>query len=241
MPYNYKVEPTANPLTADKLYEGLMVCFSDVTTNPNRVGILEKTTTTINSVRYPWAATIDSVRYEFDRDGCLPGTTTPVLYGVVSDGSLDPTTDTYESRAGGQGESDKVSLKTMYPKDYFACHALNALIQTLDNPLAINDGTIALLAAKSYKIAQAMAKEAYESRENDAASEEQSGESYVEVDETTLQTNTERILYNINESLKASNDLIDAGVKVKGNSSYPFYLRGSDLNNPVYTQEVQPE
>jgi hypothetical protein len=103
-----------------------------------------------------------------------------------------------------QGESNTVSLHSMTPKDHFACEALNALIQRIDNPLSMSDGTIALLAAKSYKIAQAMAKEAYGSRENDKNSSEESGTDYVNVDDTSLSNNTERLLYNINESIKAN-------------------------------------
>ena len=67
---------------------------------------------------------------------------------------------------------------------------------------------IATLAAKSYKIAQAMAKEAYGSRQNDKKSSEASGTDYVNVNKTSLQTNTERILYNLNESIKTNIDVL---------------------------------
>ena len=96
----------------------------------------------------------------------------------------------------------------MTPKDYFACEALNSLIKRIDNPLSMSDGVIAALAAKSYKIAQAMAKEAYGSRQNDKKSSEESGTNYVTVDKTSLQTNTERILYNLNESIKTNIDVL---------------------------------
>ena len=37
----YNVTHTNNPLTENELYEGRMVCFANVDTNPNNTGILE--------------------------------------------------------------------------------------------------------------------------------------------------------------------------------------------------------
>ena len=60
-----------------------------------------------------------------------------------------------------------------------------------------------------------MAKEAYGSRENDKNSSEESGTDYVNVDDTSLSNNTERLLYNINESIKANTQSNkDTGIKI---------------------------
>lgn len=204
----YNVTHTNNPLTENELYEGRMVCFANVDTNPNNTGILESIRRISGSDSY-WKAVINGVEYIFDKKGRkvenAKSIGNPILYGLENVGDINPTTETSITRSGGgTGQSNTVSLNTMSPKDYFACEALNSIIQRINNPLAIDDGMISVIAAKAYKIAQAMAIEAYNSRENDAASS--GGAGYVSVDNTDLQTNTEKILYNLNESLKAIKD-----------------------------------
>lgn len=223
MPYSYNVTPTANPLSKDQLYEGLVVCFSDVQTNPNNTGVLEKRKDTGGAL-VGWTAVINGTKHDFDLYGYDTSNNTIRLYGVLSDGDIDPTQTTARTRAASAAdESTTVSLTYMTPKDYFACEALNALIQRIDNPLSMSDGMIAVLAAKSYKIAQAMAKEAYGSRQNDKKSSDESGTDYVNVDELSLQTNTERILYNINESIKANTKSNkDTGIKVSNIDKVKF-------------------
>ena len=236
MPYSYNVTPTANPLSKDQLYEGLLVCFSDVQTNPNNTGVLEKRKDTGGAL-VGWTAVINGVKHDFDLYGYDISNNAVRLYGVLSDGDIDPTRSTAHTRAASaEDESNTVSLTSMTPKDYFACEALNSLIQRIDNPLAMSDGTIALLAAKSYKIAQAMAKEAYGSRQNDKSSSEESGTDYVEVDDASLSTNTERLLYNINESIKANTSTIkNTGVKISNIDEVEIV---TSENSPINTKEV---
>ena len=208
MAYNYNVTATANPLSKNQLYEGLLVCFNNVQNNPNNTGILEKRKDT-GGAPIGWTTVINGVKHNFDLYGYDINDNTVRLYGVISEGNIDPTKDTFDTRApSSDDESNIVSITYMTPKDYFACEALNSLIQRIDNPLAMSDGVIAALAAKSYKIAQAMAKEAYGSRQNDKKSSEESGTDYVNVNKTSLQTNTERILYNLNESIKTNIDVL---------------------------------
>lgn len=217
MAYNYNVTATTNPLSKSQLYEGLLVCFSNVQSNPNNTGILEKRKDTGGAL-IGWTSVINGIKHDFDLYGYDTRDNTVRLYGVLSDGDIDPTQTTARTRAAStEDESNTVSITYMTPKDYFACEALNSLIQRIDNPLAMNDGMIATLAAKSYKIAQAMAQEAYGSRQNDKKSSDESGTDYVNVDETSLQTNTERILYNLNESVKANTKVLkDTGIKFNG-------------------------
>lgn len=222
MAYEYNIKVTTNPLSENELYDGKIVCLDGVATNPNKTGILQKAKRYgLNGIR--WEAVINGVNREFNSIGAyLNAPNVPVLYGVESITMLDPTTSTSTTRSsGGEGKSDVVSLVSMTPKDYFACHALTALIQRVDNPLAMDDGTIALIAAKSYKIAQAMAIEAYGSRENDNASSSSGTE--VVVDKNSLQTNTDRILYNINESIKANTkNNKEIGVKISNIDKVKF-------------------
>lgn len=223
MAYTYNVKATANPLSRNQLYEGLLVCFSNVQSNPNNTGILEKRKE-ISGALLGWTAVINGVKHDFDLYGYDINDNTIRLYGVLSDGDIDPTKTTARTRAASaEDEANTVSITSMTPKDYFACEALNALIQRSDNPLAMSDGMIAVLAAKAYKIAQAMAIEAYGSRQNDKKSSDESGTDYVTVEETSLQTNTERILYNINESIKANTKSNkETGIKVNNIDKVKF-------------------
>lgn len=222
MEYGYNIEVTTSPLSENELYAGKVVCLQGIATNPNKTGILQRAKRYgLNGIR--WEAVINGVNREFNAIGAeLSNPNTPILYGVLSIEDLNPTTDTTITRTVGvEGKSNSVSLLNMTPKDYFACHALTALIQRVDNPLAMDDGTIALVAAKSYKIAQAMAIEAYGSRENDNASSASGTE--VVVDKNGLQTNTERILYNINESIKANTKSNkELGVKISNIDKVKF-------------------
>lgn len=217
MAYNYNVTATTNPLSKNQLYEGLLVCFSNVQNNPNNTGILEKRKD-VGGAHIGWTTVINGVKHDFDVYGYDIRDKSIRLYGVISEGDIDPTKATSSTRlASSEDESNIVSITYMTPKDYFACEALNSLIQRIDNPLAMSDGIIAALAAKSYKIAQAMAKEAYGSRQNDKKSSNTSGTDYVNVNKTSLQTNTERILYNLNESIKANTDVLkNTGIKFNG-------------------------
>lgn len=223
--YSYKIVPTANPLKGDQLYAGRTVCYNNVTTNPNNVGILEESKL-VPGAKGVWTAVINGVREYFNVAGAKIEnnvvSTTPILYGVLNDGDIDPTLSNASTRTSTvPGQSNTVSISYMLPKDYFAAEALNALIISQSSPLSMDDGTIALIAAKAYKIAAAMAKEAYGSRENDPDSS-QTG-SYVDVNPIMLQTNTERILYNINESIKAGTDSnVNTGIKINNIDKVKF-------------------
>ena len=150
MAYNYNIKATTNPLSKSQLYEGLLVCFSDVQNNPNNTGILEKRKDT-GGAPIGWTTVINGIKHNFDLYGYDINDNTVRLYGVISEGNIDPTKDTFDTRApSSDDESNIVSITYMTPKDYFACEALNSLIQRIDNPLAMSDGVIAALAAKSY-------------------------------------------------------------------------------------------
>lgn len=238
MSYNYSVIQTQYPLSASDLYEGRVVCLNGVHNNPNLSGVLEDAKK-VQGARGTWTAMINGTRYCFNNVGVIISPsgqgTSPALYGVLSDGEIDPTIHNAQARPMvGYEESDTVSISYMIPKDYFACHALNALINKLDNPLSMNDGTIALLASKAYKIAAAMAIEAYNSRENDPASS--SSGDYVNIDSSNLQTNTDRVLYNISEALRT-------GIKITNIDEVDFdgtpNIRISNsANDPVNIKDV---
>jgi hypothetical protein len=56
-------------------------------------------------------------------------------------------------------------------KDYFALFAMHAILSEMQDPLSINDGTIASIAAKAYKIADSMILQSKESSDSNNNSE----------------------------------------------------------------------
>lgn len=220
----YNVKATENPLEEEDLYEGRIVCLSNVVTDPNETGILHQSNPLgVNGIY--WTTVINGIKKEFTKTGAYRERPfVPVLYGVEAISNIDPTIRTSNTRTISEpGKSNTVSLLTMTPKDYFACHALTALIQRVENPLGMDDGTITLIAAKCYKIAQAMAVQAYGSRENDNASSTEGSTDYVDVDSSKLTNDTDRLLYNINESIKANTESNkNTGIKISNIDKVKF-------------------
>lgn len=200
----YDIAPTDNHLKSSELYVGRTVCFANVSTNPNLVGVLVRSTdSTINGV---WSATINNVKYIFDKNGnCL---NTPSgenvsnyrLYGIKTNVDLDITDSSTITRGAGSN-AVTTTLNSLIPKDQFAICAMEALIATMPNAISMDDATILLLATKSYKIAQAMLYIGTLARGADAQSSQ--SQAAVPVDAANLSDNTQKILYNINETLKA--------------------------------------
>lgn len=230
MPYNYKIKPTDNPLTENELYFGRLVCLDDVDENPNNVGTLEDSRKIPGAIGV-YTAIINGERRYFGVNGIeIPETqtSTPILYGVVYDNDSSSDLDPEESTTITRG-TGKVSLVNMTPKDYFACNALNAIMSKMDNLLSLDNGTIGNIAAMCYKIAQAMANEAYNARQNNETSST-SGD-YVDVDPTELQDNKERVLYNISESLK---EALNKGFAIKGET-----VPAGGTPTPVQTKVIE--
>lgn len=195
---NYDIQATANPLTKSDLYEGRTVCLSNVNTNPNNIGILVKSNSSDKLIK--WQASINNVVYHFDSNGKCKENNSIVLYGIRTTVNLDLTTDSSITRGAG-AESVVTSLNSLIPKDQFAICALEALISTMPNAISMDDSTILSLAIKSYKISQAMLYIGTLARAADAQVSPSSDP--VSVDGNNLTDNLEKILYNINETLKS--------------------------------------
>ena len=166
---NYIAEPTDNPLEAGELYEGRTVCFSNVLTNPNNIGVLDASRR--NCTAGVWKATINNSLNYYDKNGYMLDATGSIvtpnvrLYGVTSS-TLNITESQAITRSGGS----TVTITDLSAKDQFALAAMEAIINGIPNPLAVDDGTIVLIATKAYKFAQAMLQVASMARSADEAS-----------------------------------------------------------------------
>lgn len=211
--YYYDIRPTESPLTRNQLYAGRTVCFQGVTTNPNLIGILVDGDKSGHSAY--WRATINNVLYTFDIDGNCLEDSSKVLYGVVTDVDLEFSESSSITRGSGDDERT-TTLTSLIPKDQFAIAIIESLLNNVPNVLAIDDATIMALVTKAYKIAQAMLYIATAVRGADNQAEE--SEDPVPVDEANLTDNVEKILYNLNETLKSikaqDQNNFNAGLKI---------------------------
>ena len=105
-----------------------------------------------------------------------------------------------------------VTLDKMEPRDYFAVDVLNAMLVHMDHPEGASDATMMMYSRAAYRWAQAMMAAAADSREGDYLNPPAT----VDVDTTQLQTNTEKILYNISTCLESLEDALTTGIPVIG-------------------------
>lgn len=233
---NYIVNPTQNPLDRSQLYEGRTVCYSNVLSHPNNVGILKASRD--NATAGVWEATINNTLCYFDKNGYLldekgvviTGSGAQRLYGVVVSDDLD--IDDSQSTTRGSGT---VTITSLMAKDHFAIAAMQSIINTIPNTLAMDDATIVLVATKAYKIAQAMLQVGSLARELDS-SEGSSGGSPGTVDVDNLNSNEEKLLNNIYKALEALNSKQDNVVtklnEIKVQDAAKF-TTGIKVDNPT--------
>lgn len=112
-------------------------------------------------------------------------------------------------RAAGatEGHDANVSLTVMEPRDHFAIQVLNAMLVHAKHPETFDDATCLSYSTAAYRWAQAMMQAAANSRLGQSTQEP----TEVDVNPADLQNNTERLLYNVSQHLKA---IAEDGLKV---------------------------
>lgn len=146
---------------------------------------------------------IDGKDITLDKDGkitaCMPA---DVSYAVGTQlVMIDETlTQTYGSsqnytRNADPNYSDDVFMASMEPRDEFAVHALGVLLQKMKDPESVSDSRILLTCRAAYRWANGMMVAAANSRTGTAPPSPGTGT--VTVNEGDLQSNTEKLLYNM--------------------------------------------
>ena len=112
-------------------------------------------------------------------------------------------------RAAGatEGHDANVSLTVMEPRDHFAIQVLSAMLVHAEHPETFDDATCLSYSTAAYRWAQAMMQAAANSRLGQSTQEP----TEVDVNPADLQNNTERLLYNVSQHLKA---IAEDGLKV---------------------------
>lgn len=203
---NYNILPTVKALDGSELYIGRTVCFKDVVSDTNNIGILEKAYP--NERNAVWAVNINNIRYTYTADnyklpkgrsGYDSTDVTYRLYGIETSNDLI----IEDTNKVTRGDKD-VTLSTLNVKDNFAIAAMQGIISNIPNPLSMDNATIMTIAVKSYKIAEAMCNVgAYARTEDSSSSTDNPDNEPVDVDKNNLSDNIETLLYNIWQALLA--------------------------------------
>lgn len=100
--------------------------------------------------------------------------------------------------SSGEGHNATAVLSTIEPRDHFAMNVLNAMLVHMDKPETKDDATMLMFSRSAYKWAQAMMIAAADSREGQSTTPSTA----VDVKSGDLQSNTEKLLYNISKAME---------------------------------------
>ena len=140
---------------------------------------------------------INGQKLSFSSDGKC--TTAGECYGKtlkIVEAELKPTQDNEAIRVG---EETSIAIDALNPRDHFASIALQGIFKYLSNPHEMSDANMLYYSKVAYKWAQAMLVASADARKNAG---ESGGGSEININENTLSTNQDKLLYNISTNLK---------------------------------------
>lgn len=189
-----------------------------------------------------WGCRIAGVDYTFDNDGhCTiddvndshPENEPHHLWIVASSIDVAEGSTVRGTTRGGLIGTKIVKIDSLTPRDTFAIAALEALIHRMDDPIECSTASVRFVTDKAYEFANSMMISSAYARAA-AGEDEPSGDSpgTVEVDASTLENNTEKLLNNIHKAIEAFRTTIqEEGVPVKGFKN--------EFNSNTFTKDVQ--
>lgn len=129
------------------------------------------------------------------------------------------------------GHTQEVNLTSMEPRDQFAVQALNAMLIHADHPESFDDAKMLFYSRSAYRWAQAMMIAAADSRHGQSTDPNPPA---VSVNPDDLQSNTEKLLYNMADYMKR-------GVTVKGTTASgtePVQMKVTEMPNVKVTNAL---
>ena len=141
----------------------------------------------------------DNYKYGFKKDGKFyteEGRLVGTL-GIVSS-SINQNTGTIITRGD---DAEKFSISTLQPRETVALTCLQSMLSSFDVPLNIDNTKIKQLVDKSFMFAQEFVNQSVKYREKEAASSTSTSDKNVSVDASSLSSDTDKILYNIQVAL----------------------------------------
>ena len=118
-------------------------------------------------------------------------------------------------------------MNSLNYKEQVAVKCLAAIIKQEPNPLGYDDAKIKLMVSTAFRFAVEFQNRAILFRKEENASETQPAVG-VDVDADTLATNTDKILYNINENLK-SGIVVKGEAQTLGGTITPLKIKVTEL------------
>lgn len=155
----------------------------------------------------PYMVMIQGVTFYIDEDGTVVSSTPSLEYigrkmqivtAEMGTNAAVGSNVTRSEGSSGSGRSDVASLTTTEPRDHFAMNVLNAMLIHSENPETFDDATCLMYSRSAYRWAQAMMIAAADSREGKSTTPTTDAD----VNAGDLQSNTEKVLYNLNQSVK---------------------------------------
>ena len=134
----------------------------------------------------------------------------PVTYG---------TGQTMTRSEEGQGYTRSIKINELNPRDEFAVHALSVIMGRLEHPESVDDANILQACYTAYRWANGMMLAAADARSQLKEEDEPVvPDGQVDVNADALDSNVERLLYNINATLLSKNaqdkTVVDNGLKL---------------------------
>lgn len=143
---------------------------------------------------------------------------------VLLDAKMAASTGVGGAITRSSSTSETANLTSMEPRDHFAMDIMNAMLIHADHPEAFDEAKWLYFARAAYKGAQAMMIAAADSRFGEQSG---SGTTTVDINPANLQSNTEKLLYNMAEYMKN-------GITVKGTTAagtVPVQTKVTELPN----------
>ena len=133
--------------------------------------------------------TVDSKTYECNFAGVsMDGDPAKQLFMIEAE--LEET----EGSVGSRGEAGDIIIDSLQPREKIALEAMKAIIGTMEDPLHCNVYTVQQVAEKSFEFAQAMMTKAAKMRSTESSD--------IEIHESSIVSVTDKILYQMNNSLE---------------------------------------
>ena len=141
----------------------------------------------------------DNYKYGFKKDGKFyteEGKWVGTL-GIVAS-SINQNTGTIITRGD---DTEKFSISILQPRETVALTCLQSMLSSFDVPLNIDNTKIKQLVDKSFLFAQEFVNQAVKYREKETISSTATSDKNVSVDSSSLSSDTDKILYNIQVAL----------------------------------------
>lgn len=163
--------------------------------------------------------------------------------GVSRDGTIKLSlASTNIDNKGTQGEGQtrtedeaEFVMNSLNYKEQVALRVLAAIIKHESNPLGYDDSKIKLLVSQSFRIAVEFQNRAIMFRQEEEGGG--GGDSEVDINPESLNSNTEKILYNINESLK-NGVVVKGETPAVGKTLYPVMTKVTEVAEVKKVTEV---